>query len=120
MRFAIALFFAVCAFGADFAGSWKGSLKMKTSDGTVLQEGDAFLNLKQTGDTITGEAGTDDESYPVENGKADGNTLMFSVKPPEGNRIFVTLTLNEHGELSGQANAEVEGRKVTVELKLKK
>jgi hypothetical protein len=111
---------AVALLGADFTGSWKGSLKMKSPDGQVIREGDAHMTLKQAGSTVTGEAGTDGDSYPIQNGKAEGGVLTFTVQPPDSDAIQVKVSLNEAGELVGQANAEIEGRKVMIELRLKK
>jgi hypothetical protein len=112
------LLLTTATLAADFSGSWKGTLKLKTSDGAVVQEGTAFLNLKQSGATVSGQAGTDEDSQEVKNGKADGDILTFHVETDEG-PIQVKLTL-ENGELTGQANGQMEGRKIIAELKFKK
>jgi hypothetical protein len=100
----------VSLWGADFAGTWKGPFALKAANGTVIDEGTAVLHLKQQGDTITGDAMTGDgEVLTLTNGKAE-----------DGAPIAVRLTLDAEGQLTGQAQGEVDGQKVTGELKLRR
>ena len=95
-------------------------MKLKAPVGSVLREGAVSLQLKQTGDAVTGQAATDDDnSQEVQDGKAEGNTLTFHVTPDDGPPIQVKLTL-AGGELAGEARGEVEGQKVVAELKFQR
>jgi hypothetical protein len=99
----------------DLTGKWNGSFIM-TVDG---QQNDdvAFMTLTQKGDVITGTAGPSlDEQWPIANGKIDGGKITFDVHA-QGPLIHFTLALVD-GRLKGEAQGEMEGRKLSAVVDL--
>jgi hypothetical protein len=111
----------VSALAADFTGTWTGTMKLKRPDGAVAEDGTAYLQLKQAGDSVTGKAGrTSDETIEVQNGKVAGETLTFQVREnPDAALMNVRLTLQGQ-DLVGQIQVDVDGQKMVAELKLKR
>jgi hypothetical protein len=92
------------AASADIGGVWIGSVEFKTPDGGT-ENGDAFAEFKQSGQTITGRAGqSETECAPIENGKLTGTKLYFQVSLPgdSGPRVFtVNMVLVNADKLEG-------------------
>jgi hypothetical protein len=71
---------AVNAMAQDFSGKWSGEFKVNGGDHSVPQQ---FM-FKQNGNTLAGSGGPNNgEQYPIENGKVDGNRLMFEITTGE-------------------------------------
>ncbi len=113
------------AAAADISGKWSGSVEFKTPDGGT-DGGGAFAVFKQSGQTITGGAGqNEDEQAPIENGKLVGNKLTFQVSLPgdSGPRVFkVSMVLVNpnrlEGDVEGPTNSgEKIAGKITMERK---
>ena len=117
----LALLTALSAFAADFTGTWTGTMKLKRPDGVVVQDGTAFLKLKQTGDAVTGEAGSGDgDALEIQNGKSQGDQLSFQARENADSPLLdVKLTLKGE-ELVGSVNIEIEGQKMVADLKFKR
>ena len=102
------LLFALCAItalAADVSGKWSGTF---TAEGGEPQP--AFMILKQSGSALTGSGGPDEnEQWPLENGKVDGNKITGSVKSPDGAVYTVNLVL-EGDHLRGEITAKQEDR----------
>jgi hypothetical protein len=97
---AIILLLAVNAMAGDLSGKWSGEFKVDGGDHGVPQ----LFMFKQNGDRLTGSGGPNTgEQYPIENGKVDGNRIMFEITTGEwkftydlkttGDRITGTLEL---------------------------
>lgn len=83
-------FCAITALAADVTGKWSGTF---TPDGGEPQP--AYMILKQSGTTLSGSGGPDEnQQWPIENGKVDGNKMTGSVKDPDGNIYTVDLVLD--------------------------
>jgi len=108
---AIALF-------ADVTGKWSGTGKAATSDGDN-QVITVNLELKQSGQEVTGTAGTGESAdrYTA-NGTIDGDVLTLKVLTDD---ITYVVTLNvKDDKMTGEANAERGGSKITIKLELKR
>ncbi|HYI96298.1 MAG TPA: hypothetical protein VEX68_22335 [Bryobacteraceae bacterium] len=67
-------FFAMTAFGADIAGTWKGTAE--TENGTLER---TFV-FKVEGDKLTGETTSSMlGKSTIENGKVDGDKISFTI-----------------------------------------
>ena len=109
---------ALLAAADDVTGKWAGSFVI-TLEGETRDE-TALLNLKQTGNELTGTGGPNaDRQWPIQNGKVEGNKFTFDVQS-DGPLIKFALTLAD-GHLKGEAKAEHEGRsmKAAVDLQRK-
>lgn len=99
---------------ADVTGTWKGTFTPENRE-----PGPALVILKQTGETVTGTAGPDEnERNEIANGKVTGNVLSFEVPREEGTMRFV-LTL-EQDTLSGDIIRERDGQRQTAKLNMKR
>ncbi len=110
------LLLAATAFAGDLTGKWAGTLEMKTPDGET-RTSDAVMELKQSGDQITGQAGPNEqEMFPIENAKLDGKRLTFTVSH-EGRMLKFELTLMADDKLEGSLQGESDsGEKRTGKL----
>ena len=111
------LLFALTLSAADVTGKWEGTVEFKRPDGTP-GGGSAFLNLKQSGQEVTGTAGESaDEQVPIEKGKIDGEKLTFEINADE--RVFkLELTLTGD-KLEGQVKfQDSSGNPMTGKLSL--
>jgi hypothetical protein len=76
----IILLLAVNAIAQDFSGKWSGEFKVDGGDHGVPQ----LFTFRQNGNTLAGSGGPNiGEQYPIENGKVDGNRLMFEITTGE-------------------------------------
>jgi hypothetical protein len=108
---AIALF-------ADVTGKWTGTGKADTSDGDA-QVMTVNLDLKQTGNEVTGTVSTGESSDRFSaKGTLDGDVLTMKVETDQAT-YNVTLTVSDD-HMAGQANAEQGGAKVHVKLDFKR
>lgn len=104
---------AMTALAADVSGKWSGTF---TAEGQEPQS--AFLILKQSGSTITGSGGPDqNEQWPIENGKMDGDTLTGQVKSPDGAVYTINVVLDgEHlkGDITASMGDKIMKGKIDV------
>jgi hypothetical protein len=93
---------ALAAMAADVSGKWSGTFTPEGQDA-----GNAYLVLKQSGTTLTGTAGPDEnQQWPISSGKIEGNKLSGQVTSPDGATYKFTLTLDgEHIKGPVEANA---------------
>ena|SRR5947209_7823227 len=81
---------ALTAMAADVSGKWTGTFAPEGQDG-----GAAFMVLKQSGSTLTGSAGPDENQlWPISDGKIDGNKITGQVTSPDGAVYKFSLTLD--------------------------
>jgi hypothetical protein len=80
---------AIPASAVDMTGKWTGSVEFKTADGGT-DGGGAVCDLKQNGAEITGTAGSEQEQWPIRNGKIEGKDLTMEVVQPrdDGERVY--------------------------------
>lgn len=111
----LVLLMAVSALSAaDVTGAWKGTFTPEDRDA-----GPALVILKQTGDTVKGTAGPDEnERNEITNGKVTGSTITFEVARENGTMKFVLALEGE--TLTGQATRERDGQTQTAKLNLKR
>jgi hypothetical protein len=93
---------AIAAPAADVSGKWSGTFTPEGQDA-----GNAYLVLKQSGTTLSGSAGPDEnQQWPISSGKVEGNKLSGQVTSPDGAIYKLTLTLDgEHIKGNVEANA---------------
>ena len=111
---------AALAQAADFSGKWTGSAEAKNPDGNQHSES-IYLNLKQSGDQITGVLGSQSgQEFEISQAKADGDTLSFVVQPGEDAPAWsVKLTLSGDS-LTGDASAERDGQTLKGHVNLRR
>jgi hypothetical protein len=81
---------AVTAQAADLSGKWKGTFAPAGEEPSS-----AVVVLKQTGTSLTGSAGPDEEQqWPLTDGKLVGNKLTGTVSSPDGMVFKLDLTVN--------------------------
>ncbi|MDE3164414.1 MAG: hypothetical protein KGN36_01305 [Acidobacteriota bacterium] len=108
---------AAAAADTDVTGKWTGSFNVTTPDGGS-EDGTAVAVLKQSGGEITGTAGpNEDEQYPINKGKIDGDKITFEVQPHEGQVIRLSLVL-AGDRIKGDAVMERDGEKRTAKLEM--
>jgi len=103
--------FAMTAMAADVTGKWTGTF---TPEGQ--NPGNCYVVLKQSGTTITGTAGPDEnQQWPLTNGKAQGNKITGEVSSPDGAIYKLDLVL-EGEHIKGDVTATVGGQAMKAKL----
>jgi hypothetical protein len=98
----------------DVTGKWSGSFNATNPSGEI-KESTAFLVLKQTGTTITGTAGpNEDEQFTIQKGKIDGDKITLEVDH-EGNTMAFSLVLTA-GRITGEAQMSREGQTMKAKI----
>jgi hypothetical protein len=102
------------AVPVDVSGKWSGSFKPDNEENTLP----VFLVLKQDGATLTGTGGPEEgQQFPVQNGKIDGDRLIFEVNAGKG-IFYFDLKLAEDEMAGGlQMKRDSETRTAKVSLK---
>ena len=102
---------------ADATGTWSGTMVADGGDGN---ENPALIVLKQTGDSLTGTAGPNENERHDITGKVVGDKITFETSDPaRAMKITFELTL-KGDELTGGMAMEREGQKRTAKLNLKR
>ena len=105
--------FAMTAMAADVTGKWKGSFAPEGQDPSG-----AFAILKQSGTTLTGTAGPEeDRQWPLVNGKVVGNKVTGEVTSPDGIVFKLDLVL-EGDHLKGDVNGMRDGQPMKAKIDL--
>jgi hypothetical protein len=106
---------AATAFAADVTGKWPGTF---TPEGQEAQP--ALIVLKQTGDTLTGTGGPDEnQQWPIANGKIDGDKVTFDLNAPNNMVLKMSLVL-DGDKLKGEMSMSREGQTMKAKLDLAK
>ena len=108
---------ALCAFPADFSGTWTGTYQFETPEGKDREQV-LRADFKQSGDRVTGTIGERGE-FELREGKADGDTLTFHVVSREGNRLNAIFKLTGD-TLAGEATGKADEQPVKAVCKLKR
>ena len=107
------------AAAADVSGKWSGTYAVIGANGEVGEANPAVLILKQSGATLTGSAGADEnEQWPLENAKIEKNKITATVNPSDSATYAISLTVDGDrmtGEVTVTQGGESE--KCKVELK---
>ena len=105
------------AMFADVSGKWSGSFDITGPDGQTTAN-NAFLDLKQSGDDLTGTGGPNEEhQFAITKGKIDGNDLTFEIKTEDGPSLTFELHLDSEHML-GSAKGDIQGMSITAKLNL--
>ena len=77
-----------------------------------------FMDLKQSGANLTGEAGPSaEEHWAIEKGKVDGDKVTFQVSAHGGQGPLLVFALAlADGHLKGSATADFGGQKLTATI----
>ena len=113
MTVALVLLFAPVSAAQDFAGKWSGTFAVTRPDGTVDNDS-IHLDLKVTGDEVTGTAGpSPDRQWPLK-GKIVKGQLTCDVQS-DGPIVKFSLAIVD-GRLKGDATADEGGRKLAAKV----
>ena len=106
---------AASLLAADATGTWSGTFTPDGGNGG----GPALVILKQSGDSVTGTAGPDEnQRFDITEGKVVGEKVTFQAANGPATMTF-ELTL-KGDELAGNVNMERDGQKRTAKLDLKR
>ncbi len=119
LRLFLSIALAGAAMAADSSGKWTGSFVTENGD-----NGTAYLILKQTGNTLTGSGGPDEnEQWPGLQGTVDGNKITFQVKSAADGTVYKCSLVLDGDRLKGDvqftaadghsANAKLDLSRVT-------
>jgi len=117
----LTLLIAAAACAGELTGKWTGTFEPLAPDGSVLNKGGAFMDLKLSGQTVTGGAGpSEEQQHQISNGKLVGNKLTFDLAVDGGSVMKFDLVF-DGDSIQGKAAGEHEGqpRAAKVELKRK-
>ena len=110
------LLFTVTLLAADVSGKWSGTFERTGPDGETKMSS-SYMNLKQTGDEITGTAGPDENrQWPITNGKIEGDKITFEVQTDNPLLKFELRLIDGH--LKGEARGEKDGKTMKAVLDL--
>jgi hypothetical protein len=110
--------FAGLAAAADATGKWSGTFAI-TLDGES-RDSTIYLNLKQEGTKITGEAGPNSgEVHAITAGTIEGNKLKFEVAHENGPTMRFDLVMTGD-QITGDVKAEHEGQKMSAKVDAKR
>lgn len=111
--------FAATMLGADVTGKWAGPMEMTRGDETKTDS--AYLVLKQTGGSVTGTVGpNENKQLPITKGSIEGDAIHIEASA-EGGAVKVVVKLKVEGEkLVGDLTAEGGERPFTGKMTLSK
>src|SRR5215471_9168046 len=114
------LLLATTAIGADLTGTWTGTFQDMGPDGSVRSTGGAYMELRLSGQTVTGAAGqSQSDQKAISNGKLQGKNLTFDLAHSPD--FIMKFDLVFDGEtIKGTAAAERAGQKMTARLDLRR
>jgi len=111
---------AMTAAAADVTGKWSGTFVIMGPNGPMGDSNPAFLVLKQSGSTLTGTAGQDEnEQWPIDNAKIEGNKITGSVSPSDGATYTVSLTV-DGDRMTGEVTISQGGQTMKAKIELKR
>jgi len=118
-RLALIFVTAALAFAADLTGKWSGTFEELKQDGSVSRSGGAYMDLKLSGETVTGVAGPDAATQnEIRNGKLVGTKLTFEIARGQGVMKFDLIFDGE--SILGSVSAEVDGKPMSARVNLKR
>lgn len=112
---ACSLFSVLALAAADVTGKWSGSFDITMNGETKADT--AYLDLKQSGETVTGTAGPNSEKqWKLRNGKVDGEHVTFEVLIGERPDVMYMDLRIEGEHLKGTAQGESGENKMTAKV----
>ncbi len=119
-RLILCLALTAAALFADVTGKWTGTAKPEAADAQDAGPFDITFDLTQSGNDVTGTVKTSaqGDSYAVQNGTLDGDTLKMQI--PTDHATFDLILTVDGDRMSGQAKGSHDGSKLTIKLDLKK
>jgi hypothetical protein len=104
---------AVTAFAADATGKWSGTFTPEGQDPSS-----AFIVLKQTGASVTGTGGPNEErQWPITNGKIQGNRFTGECTSPEG-AVYKLDIVIDGDKANGEITFSREGQPAKAKIEL--
>jgi hypothetical protein len=118
-RVGLLLLAGAVVYGAELTGKWSGTFEELAPDGSVRQTSDAYIDLKLSGQTVTGTAGpSESQQHEISNGRLQGNKLTFEVAG-QGPKLKFDLTYD--GEtIKGAVTGEHDGQRMSARVDLKR
>ncbi len=114
------LILAAGAWAGELTGKWTGSFDVTRPDGTQ-KPGPAHMELKLTGQEVTGTAGpTESEQMAISKGKLDGSKLTFEVVTPSGQTIKFALEFDGETIKGSAAGENEDGQTMQAKVDLKR
>ncbi len=115
----IGMILAAASFAADVSGVWNGTFSYKQQDGSTGEPRQAFLELKQDGEKLTGKVGQSaDQSFEINEGAIKDDLVTLTAAMPEGS-LKITLKVKD-GKLEGDLLMERGDEKRKATLKFSK
>src|SRR5580765_7787450 len=107
--------FAMTALAADVTGKWAGTFAPEGQE-----PGNCVVVLKQSGTTLTGTAGPDEnQQWPLKDGKLENNKITGEVNSPDG--AVYKLDLVVEGEhIKGVVTVTVGGQSMKAKVDMTK
>jgi hypothetical protein len=117
-RLALILLTASLAFAGDLTGKWSGTFEELNPDGATRRAGGAYMDLKLSGQTVTGTAGQDAAGqHEIRNGKLMGTKLTFELVPGHGIMKFDLIFDGE--SIKGSVSGDRDGQPMSGRVDLK-
>src|SRR5712692_2560686 len=108
-RLALLLLTASLALAGELTGKWSGSFEELKPDGSTRGTGGAFMDLKLSGQTVTGTVGPDAASqHEIRNGTLVGTKLTFEMVQGQGVAKFDLIFDGE--TIKGAVSADRDGQ----------
>src|SRR5579872_3381955 len=108
------------ASAADVSGKWSGTLAMVDANGNPGEPSSAYVILKQSGTTLTGSGGPDEnQQWAIQKGKIEGNKLTIEVTAPDGTYYQVVATVDGN-HMMGSVAIAAGGQSQKAKIDLKK
>src|SRR2546425_1251308 len=118
-RLALILLTASLTFAGDLTGKWSGVFEELNPDGSTKGSGGAYMDLKLSGQTVTGTAGPDAASQnAIRNGKLVGTKLTFEM--PQGQGIAKFDLIFDGESIKGSVSADKDGQRLSARVDLKR
>ena len=117
-RFLVISLVAAVAFAADLTGKWTGTFQ-DMSEGANGGSDTAYMDLKVSGQAVTGTVGPNESSQmEIRNGKLEGTKLTFEVARGD---LVMKFDLVFDGEtIKGTVSGESGGEQHKAKLDLKR
>ena len=118
-RLALVLLTASLASAGELTGKWSGTFEELKPDGSTIRTGGAFMDLKLSGQTVTGTAGPDTAGqHEIRNGALVGSKLTFEMIQGQGVAKFDLIFDGEN--IKGAVSAAREGQPMSARIHLKR
>jgi ketosteroid isomerase-like protein len=109
------------AFGGELTGTWIGTLEELAPDGSIKRTRGAYLDLRLSGQTVTGTAGpSESEQQAISGGKLNGGrNLTFEVVQAQGPTMKFDLIF-DGDTIKGAVAAEGGGKRLDARIDVRR